>query len=82
VTDQPIKVLVYSHVHKDHIGGSAAFKSVKDLKIVALDTVSDFLRETNDLDRLLPNVTFKTEKKLTLGGKTVELSSTCLGTIS
>src|SRR5713226_4159470 len=52
VTDQPIKVLVYSHVHKDHIGGSAAFKSVKDLKIVALDTVSDFLRETNDLDRL------------------------------
>ncbi len=74
VTDQPIKVLVYSHVHKDHIGGSAAFKSVKDLKIVALDTVSDFLRETNDLDRLLPNVTFKTEKKLTLGGKTVELS--------
>src|SRR5258708_33502134 len=66
VTDRPIKVLVYSHVHKDHIGGSAAFKSVKDLKIVALDTVSDFLKETNDPDRLLPNVTFKTKKKLTL----------------
>src|SRR6516165_3527044 len=26
VTDQPVKFLVYSHEHKDHIGGSAAFK--------------------------------------------------------
>ena len=74
MTDKPIKVLVYSHIHKDHIGGSAAFKNVKDLKIVALDTVSDFLKEIKDPDRLLPNVTFKTEKTLTLGGKTVELS--------
>jgi glyoxylase-like metal-dependent hydrolase (beta-lactamase superfamily II) len=74
VTDRPIKMLVYSHVHKDHIGGSAAFKDVKDLKIVALDTVSDFLKEMKDPDRLLPNVTFKTKKTLTLGGKAVELT--------
>jgi glyoxylase-like metal-dependent hydrolase (beta-lactamase superfamily II) len=74
VTDKPIKMLVYSHAHKDHIGGSAAFKNIKDLKIVALDTVSDFLKEMKDPDRLLPNVTFKTEKTLTLGGKTVELT--------
>jgi len=74
VTDKPIKMLVYSHAHKDHIGGSAAFKNIKDLKIVALDTVSDFLKDMKDPDRLLPNVTFKTEKTLTLGGKTVELT--------
>ncbi len=74
VTDKPIKMLVYSHVHKDHIGGSVAFKNVKDLKVVALDTVSDFLKEMKDPDRLLPNVTFKTEETLTLGGKTVELT--------
>jgi glyoxylase-like metal-dependent hydrolase (beta-lactamase superfamily II) len=74
VTDKPIKMLIYSHAHKDHIGGSAAFKNIKDLKIVALDTVSDFLKEMKDPDRLLPNVTFKTEKTLTLGGKTVELT--------
>jgi len=74
VTDRPIKMLVYSHVHKDHIGGSAAFKNVKDLKIVALDTVSDFLKEMKDPDRLLLNVTFRTKKTLTLGGKAVELT--------
>jgi glyoxylase-like metal-dependent hydrolase (beta-lactamase superfamily II) len=74
VTDKPIKMLVYSHAHKDHIGGSAAFKNIKDLKIVSLDTVSDFLKEMNDPNRLLPNETFKTTKTLTLGGQTVELT--------
>jgi glyoxylase-like metal-dependent hydrolase (beta-lactamase superfamily II) len=74
VTDQPIKYLVYSHAHKDHIGGSAAFKNIKDLKIVALDTVSSFLKEINDPDRLIPNVTFTTQKTIALGGKTVELT--------
>ena len=74
VTDKPIQMLVYSHTHKDHIGGSAAFKNIKGLQIVALDTVSDFLKEMNDPNRLLPNVTFKTEKRLTLGDQTVELT--------
>ena len=74
MTDRPIKMLVYSHAHKDHIGGSAAFKNIKDLRIVSLDTVSDFLKEMNDPNRLVPNETFKTTKTLTLGGQTVELT--------
>ena len=74
VTDKPIKMLGYSHSHKDHIGGSAAFKNIKDLKIVALESVSDFLKDMNDPNRLLPNVTFKSEKTIKLGGKTVELT--------
>jgi glyoxylase-like metal-dependent hydrolase (beta-lactamase superfamily II) len=48
VTDKPIKFLVYSHSHKDHIGGSAAFKNIPGLQIVALDGVSNFLKEMND----------------------------------
>ena len=75
VTDKPIKMLVYSHQHKDHIGGSVAFKNIKGLQIVALDTVSDFLKEMNDPNRLIPNVTFKLAKTFTLGGKTVYLSA-------
>ena len=74
VTDKPIKMLVYSHAHKDHIGGLATFKNIKDLKIVALDTVGDFLGEMEDPNRLPPNVAFKAEKVLTLGGTTVELT--------
>ena len=35
VTDKPVKILVYSHEHKDHIGGAAVFKDIKDLQIVA-----------------------------------------------
>jgi len=74
VTNKPIKMLVYSHIHKDHIGGSAAFKSIPGLQIVALDPVSDFLTEMNDPNRLIPTETFKTAKTITLGGKTVELT--------
>lgn len=48
VTDKPIKMLIYSHIHRDHIGGSAALKHIKGLQIVALRTVSDFLKEQND----------------------------------
>src|SRR5215469_2777483 len=32
ITDKPIKTLVYSHIHKDHIGGSRAFKNIKGLQ--------------------------------------------------
>jgi glyoxylase-like metal-dependent hydrolase (beta-lactamase superfamily II) len=74
VTNQPIKTLVYSHIHKDHIGGSVALKSIPGLQIIALDTVSDFLKEMNDPNRLIPTETFKTSKTIKLGGKTVELT--------
>src|SRR6202035_3973246 len=58
INDKPIKILIYSHIHKDHIGGSAAFKDIKDLKIIATEGVSEFLKEQNDPNRLIPNVAF------------------------
>src|SRR6202521_1969615 len=65
VPEKPIKMLVYSHAHKDHIGGSAAFKNIKDLKIVSLDTVSDSLKEMNDPARPVPNEPSQTTKTRT-----------------
>jgi glyoxylase-like metal-dependent hydrolase (beta-lactamase superfamily II) len=74
VTDKPIKMLIYSHIHRDHIGGSAAFKNIKGLRIVASNGVVEFLKEMNDPNRLLPNETFESQKTIKLGGKTVELT--------
>lgn len=74
VTGKPIRMLIYSHIHRDHIGGSAAFKDIKGLQIVALKTVSDFLKEQNDPTRLLPTETFESQKTIKLGDKTVELT--------
>lgn len=74
VTGKPIRMLIYSHIHRDHIGGSAAFKDIKGLQIVALKTVSDFLKEQNDPTRLLPTETFESQKTIKLGNKTVELT--------
>jgi glyoxylase-like metal-dependent hydrolase (beta-lactamase superfamily II) len=74
ITDKPIKMLIYSHIHKDHIGGSAAFKDIKDLEIVATEGVSEFLKEQNDPNRLIPNVVFGAKKTIIMGGKTVELT--------
>ena len=74
VTDKPVKILVYSHEHKDHIGGAAVFKDIKDLQIVATEGVSAFLIDQSDPNRLLPNVVFGDEKTIRLGGKTVELT--------
>jgi glyoxylase-like metal-dependent hydrolase (beta-lactamase superfamily II) len=74
VTDKPIKILIYSHIHRDHIGGSTAFKDIKSLKIVALKSAADFLKESNDPERLIPTETFESKKTIRLGGKTVELT--------
>jgi len=74
ITSQPIKMLIYSHIHKDHIGGAAAFKDINDLKIVATEGVAQFLREQNDPNRPVPNVVFGDKKTIKMGGKTVELS--------
>jgi Metallo-beta-lactamase superfamily len=74
ITDKPIKMLIYSHIHKDHIGGAAAFKGIKDLRIVATEGVAEFLKQQNDPNRPIPNEVFGAKRTITMGGKTVELT--------
>lgn len=73
VTAQPIKTLVFTHIHRDHIGGSAAFADIKGLEIVALAGVTRFLSEKQDPNRLLPTRSFNDRLVLNRGGMQIEL---------
>lgn len=71
--DKPVRYMVYSHHHPDHIGGASVFAA--DTIIVAHEDTRRILEaETIDLARLpLPDVTFTEHMSLSLGGKTIEL---------
>ena len=74
VTDEPIRQLVYSHSHVDHIGGAPELAAIKDLKIVASEEVATFLREKNDPRRPLPTKTFRGNHTLKLGSAEIKLN--------
>lgn len=74
VTSEPIKQIVYSHGHVDHIGGAGLIlKQFPSLQIVAEEGTAAFLREKQDPKRPLPTHTFKGHRTLILGSMTVEL---------
>jgi len=74
VPDEDIKYLVYSHSHKDHIGGSNGFKNIENLQIVAQIRIAETLKHREgDLEILLPTQTFQADFTLPLGGEIVEM---------
>jgi glyoxylase-like metal-dependent hydrolase (beta-lactamase superfamily II) len=73
VTDKPIKYLIYSHHHFDHIAGGKAFKDA-GARIIAHKRVKERLVPLADPHTVLPDETFDGKKTITLGGTTVELS--------
>jgi glyoxylase-like metal-dependent hydrolase (beta-lactamase superfamily II) len=73
VTDKPIKFLVYSHHHYDHIAGGKAFKDA-GARIIAHRKVKERLAPLGDPNTVLPDETFDGKRNLTLGGTTLELS--------
>jgi glyoxylase-like metal-dependent hydrolase (beta-lactamase superfamily II) len=74
VTPEPIKILVYSHAHVDHIGGAGTLlRQLPGLQIVAEQGVADFLREVRDPDRPIPTRTFRRHETLTLGSLKADL---------
>ncbi|HEY6965990.1 MAG TPA: MBL fold metallo-hydrolase [Burkholderiales bacterium] len=74
VTDKPIKYLIYSHVHFDHIAGGKAFKDA-GATIVAHKRAAERLAAVQDPATPLPDeVVDDSGRVIRLGGKIVELS--------
>jgi glyoxylase-like metal-dependent hydrolase (beta-lactamase superfamily II) len=72
VTSQPIKYLIYSHHHFDHIAGGKAFKDAGAI-VVAHKRAKERLAQIKDPHTVMPDETFDTKKTINLGGTTLEL---------
>ncbi len=72
VTKQPIKYLIYSHHHYDHIAGGKAFKDA-GAHIIAHKNVKVHLAPLGDPNTVLPDESFDGKKTIKLGGTTLEL---------
>lgn len=74
VTDQPVKYVVYSHHHYDHIAGGAAFKAA-GATFIAHRRAKERLAVLKDPHTVLPDqVVGDKGRTLKLGGTTLELS--------
>jgi glyoxylase-like metal-dependent hydrolase (beta-lactamase superfamily II) len=71
VTSQPVRYLVYSHEHTDHIG--AAYIP-KDVKIVAQKETTEILAHRKDPRRPIPTIVFADSYELSLGDQTLILN--------
>ena len=74
VTDKPIKYLIYSHHHFDHIAGGKVFKDA-GATVVAHRRAKERLEVLNDPHTVLPDQTVGDRgRTIRLGGTTLELS--------
>src|ERR1700686_142922 len=72
VTDKPIKYLIYSHHHYDHIAGGKAFKDA-GATIIAHKKVTEHLAPLKDPNTPLPDQTIGDKRVIKLGDTSVEL---------
>ncbi|TMO79757.1 MBL fold metallo-hydrolase [Pseudoalteromonas sp. S3776] len=68
----PVKYVVYSHNHSDHIYGAEAFKS-PHTTFVAHKLAAQDIKNTH-MTTVMPTLTFDDELTLNLGGSTVKLN--------
>lgn len=71
----PIKYLVYSHGHSDHVGGASAFSNIQDLQVVAPLKIAESIKSRGNPDILPPTITFQDQYNFSLGGEKVKLKS-------
>ncbi len=73
VTDKPIKYLVYSHHHFDHVAGGQPFKDA-GATIIAHKKAKEHLVVLKDPATLLPDETMDKKRTIKLGDTVLELS--------
>ena len=73
VTDKPVKYVVYSHNHHDHISGGNIFKE-EGAKFVGHKNVLKELGDHPSPVTPLPDITFEDRYSLKLGSRTLELA--------
>jgi glyoxylase-like metal-dependent hydrolase (beta-lactamase superfamily II) len=73
ITQAPIRYLIYSHHHFDHIAGGKAFKDA-GATVIAHRRAKERLAAINDPHTVLPDETVDDKRTITLGGTTLELS--------
>jgi glyoxylase-like metal-dependent hydrolase (beta-lactamase superfamily II) len=72
VTNQPIRYVIYSHHHFDHVAGGRAFKAA-GARFVAHRRAKERLEVLKDPNTVLPDETVDRQRTITLGGTTLEL---------
>ena len=72
ITKAPIKYLIYSHHHYDHIAGGKPFKDA-GAKVIAHKRAKERLATLKGLDVVIPDETVDKKRTIKLGGTTLEL---------
>jgi len=72
VSDKPITHLIYSHFHRDHIGGATELGG--NPIVIAQAETNRLLTRARDPRRPLATVTFDHQYRLAVGGQVLELS--------
>ena len=73
ITNQPIRYVIYSHHHFDHIAGGGAFKEA-GARVIAHRKAKERLEVLKDPNTILPDETVDTRRTITLGGTALELT--------
>jgi glyoxylase-like metal-dependent hydrolase (beta-lactamase superfamily II) len=72
ITDQPVKYMIYSHSHWDHVLGGKIFKDAGAKVISQRNCLASFYRYPNP-DLVLPDTSYDQHMDITLGGRPVRL---------
>ena len=72
ITDQPVKYVVYSQSHWDHVTGAGVFKE-EGAQIVAQEKCAANIKERPNPGLIAPDITFSEYYSLELGGRSLDL---------